>query len=167
MYVVRRYETAASCREPNGKVYNVGPKRELLYLVLVTTGLRQGELQSITIGNAQLDGSPAWLDLSHRDEKSGKGVSIPLRDDVAERLCKHFAERLSSINSENRVLSMNGVTVNHMRVSKTKKPQYLKEILRFSLVGVIGFEPTTLWSQTRCASQTAPHPDFMFRRKST
>jgi hypothetical protein len=25
-------------------------------------------------------------------------------------------------------------------------------------IGVIGFEPTTLWSQTRCASQTALHP---------
>ena len=87
----------------------IGRERELLYLVLVTTGLRQGELQSITIGNAQLDESPAWLDLSHHHEKSGKGASIPLRDDVAERLRKHLAERLSSINSEKRVLSMKGV----------------------------------------------------------
>ena len=27
------------------------------------------------------------------------------------------------------------------------------------LVGVQGFEPWTPWSQTRCASQTAPHSD--------
>ena len=27
------------------------------------------------------------------------------------------------------------------------------------MVGVAGFEPATLWSQTRCASQTALHPD--------
>ena len=28
-----------------------------------------------------------------------------------------------------------------------------------SMVGAIGFEPTTLWSQTRCASQAALHPE--------
>jgi hypothetical protein len=27
------------------------------------------------------------------------------------------------------------------------------------LVRVVGFEPTTLWSQTRCANQTALHSD--------
>lgn len=30
--------------------------------------------------------------------------------------------------------------------------------LKAKKIGVIGFEPTTLWSQTRCASQTALHP---------
>lgn len=69
----------------------------------LTTGLRQGELQSITIGKARLDESPAWFDLSHQDEKSGKGASIPLRDDVADLLRKHLAERLNSINGESRV----------------------------------------------------------------
>ena len=87
----------------------IGQERELLYLVLVTTGLRQGELQSITVGKAQLDESPAWLDLSHQDEKSGKGSSIPLRDDVAKLLRIHLTERLDSLNSENGVLSMNVV----------------------------------------------------------
>ena len=33
-------------------------------------------------------------------------------------------------------------------------------------VGVIGFEPTTLWSQTRCASQTALHPDTKLKNRS-
>ena len=86
----------------------IGRERELLYLVLVTTGLRQGELQSITIGQTHLDESSAWLELSHHDEKSGNGASIPLRDDVAERLRKHLSERLDSINSESRVLAMSG-----------------------------------------------------------
>ena len=43
----------------------------------------------------------------------------------------------------------------------TKKPQYFLEILGFLIVGVRGFEPPTLWSQTRCASQAALHPDLM------
>lgn len=50
--------------------------------------------------------------------------------------------------------------------AKTRKPIKNKGNDRFGhslsqkiKVGVIGFEPTTLWSQTRCASQTALHPD--------
>ena len=29
-----------------------------------------------------------------------------------------------------------------------------------TVVGVQGFEPWTPWSQTRCASQTAPHSEY-------
>ena len=50
-----------------------------------------------------------------------------------------------------------GMTFRSVRY--TKKPRNPKGIAGFSQVGVIGFEPTTLWSQTRCASQTALHPD--------
>ena len=28
-------------------------------------------------------------------------------------------------------------------------------------IGVTGFEPATPWSQTRCSSQTEPHPDML------
>ena len=31
-------------------------------------------------------------------------------------------------------------------------------------IGVTGFEPATPWSQTRCSSQTEPHPDVLLRR---
>ena len=31
----------------------------------------------------------------------------------------------------------------------------------FSFVGVAGFEPATLWSQTRCANRAALHPEKM------
>ena len=40
-----------------------------------------------------------------------------------------------------------------------KKALFLKEKQGFLIVGVKGFEPSTLWSQTRCASQAALHPD--------
>ncbi len=40
-----------------------------------------------------------------------------------------------------------------------KKPWCHKGNQGFSIVGVKGFEPSTLWSQTRCASQTALHPE--------
>ena len=86
----------------------LGIERELLYLVLITTGLRQGELQSITVGQTHLSESPAWIELSHHDEKAGRGASIPLRDDIADRLRFHLAGRLDAYNAECGVLSMNG-----------------------------------------------------------
>lgn len=45
---------------------------------------------------------------------------------------------------------------------RTKKPLFPrknKRNQRFQVVGVIGFEPTTLCSQSRCASQAALHPE--------
>jgi hypothetical protein len=40
-----------------------------------------------------------------------------------------------------------------------EKESYKNSItLSFSIVGVAGFEPATLWSQTRCANRTALHP---------
>ncbi len=31
----------------------------------------------------------------------------------------------------------------------------------FDAVGVVGFEPTTPWSQTRCANRTALYPELI------
>ena len=42
-----------------------------------------------------------------------------------------------------------------------KKPRRLRD-RAFSFVGVAGFEPATLWSQTRCANRAALHPDSTF-----
>ena len=282
----------------------LGKERELLYLVLVTTGLRQGELKSITIGQTYLDGEQSWIELSYADEKAGRGASVPLRDDVANRLRNHLSERLEQLENDshtsnsipmkgrpvqlpldaplftvpdklvrilNRDLEAAGIakvdergesidvhalrhtfstmlhragvtpsvaqaamrhsdirltmkTYNHLgmmdvagavasmpaieatnpmpdvfratgtideslicavaptvapdtdfqsqnlsisgnlgrlrsETPETKKPSFLKEKQGFLIVGVIGFEPTTPWSQTRCASQTALHSD--------
>jgi hypothetical protein len=41
--------------------------------------------------------------------------------------------------------------------SECKKPFRIRE-KAFSFVGVAGFEPATLWSQTRCANRAALHP---------
>ena len=34
-----------------------------------------------------------------------------------------------------------------------------KYCVSFEKIGVTGFEPATPWSQTRCSSQTEPHPE--------
>ena len=33
------------------------------------------------------------------------------------------------------------------------------------MVGAVGFEPTTPWSQTRCANRTTLHPDKSYTRE--
>ncbi len=71
----------------------LGEERELLYRVLVTTGLRQGELQSITIGQCHLSVNPGWLDLHYYDDKAGRGARIPLRDDIADALREYLERR--------------------------------------------------------------------------
>jgi hypothetical protein len=42
------------------------------------------------------------------------------------------------------------------RIAKTKPSRFHAKA--FSFVGVAGFEPATLWSQTRCANRAALHP---------
>ena len=76
----------------------LGEDRELLYKVLLTTGMRQGELKSITIGQCRLDETPAWFDLRFQDEKSGRGAKIPLREDVAQALREHVDRRRTEMN---------------------------------------------------------------------
>jgi integrase len=71
-----------------------GRERRLTYEVLVTTGLRKGELQSLTVGQARLDGPRPFLDLAAADEKARNGAAIPLRADVAEGLRSWLADRL-------------------------------------------------------------------------
>ena len=61
----------------------LGRERVLIYKTLVLTGLRKGELTSLTIGQLEFDGPVAYAVLRAADEKSGQGAEIPLRDDLA------------------------------------------------------------------------------------
>ena len=72
----------------------LGRERALIYKTLVLTGLRKGELASITVGQLVLDADPAFLVLDAADEKNRKGSTIPLRADLAADLRQWLAERL-------------------------------------------------------------------------
>jgi integrase len=76
-----------------------GRERELIYLTLVTTGLRKGELASLTIGQLELDGPVAFAVLNPQDEKNRQGSSIPIRSDVADELRACLRERLGRLQS--------------------------------------------------------------------
>jgi site-specific recombinase XerC len=64
----------------------LGRERELMYKTMVLTGLRKGELASLTIGQVYLDAQPPFADLLAKDEKAGRGAKIPLRADLVDDL---------------------------------------------------------------------------------
>ncbi len=70
-----------------------GRERALIYKTLVLTGLRFGELTSLTVGDLQLDLSPAWLTVKPENEKAGQGAELPIRDDLAIELRAWVADR--------------------------------------------------------------------------
>jgi integrase len=64
----------------------LGRERALIYKTLVLTGLRKGELASLTVGQLELDGATPYAVLAAADEKNRQGASVPLRSDLAEDL---------------------------------------------------------------------------------
>jgi integrase len=78
----------------------LGRERELMYKTMVLTGLRKGELASLTVGQVYLDAEPPFAELLARDEKAGRGANIPLRADLIDDLRDYFALRLK-LDQEN------------------------------------------------------------------
>ena len=55
-----------------------GKERELLYKTLLLTGLRKGELVSLTVAQVDLDAEVPYLVLNASDEKSRHGSDLPI-----------------------------------------------------------------------------------------
>jgi len=64
----------------------LGRERALIYKTLVLTGLRKGELESLTLGQLHLDGRCPYADLHAADSKGRQAAQIPLRSDLAAEL---------------------------------------------------------------------------------
>lgn len=67
------------------------------------TGLRKGELASLTVGQLQLDagaGSVAYATLKAADEKAGRGADVPLRADLAHDLRLWLADKLDALRRQ-------------------------------------------------------------------
>ena len=75
-----------------------GRERALVYKVLTLTGLRKGELASITLGQIWLDEKHPYLELKAKDEKSGRGSQIPLRADMVAELREFLAGKCRRMN---------------------------------------------------------------------
>jgi integrase len=63
-----------------------GQERALIYKTLFLTGLRKGELASLTLGQVMLDVEHPHMILKAADEKNRQGSVIPLRGDLADDL---------------------------------------------------------------------------------
>jgi len=83
--------------ETRRRLERLGWERALIYKTLVLTGLRKGELASLTVGQLEQDtsdGRVAYAVLKPNDEKNGQGSEIPLRPDLAADLQAWLASKL-------------------------------------------------------------------------
>ena len=81
--VERARERLAKNPELVAELERLGRERALIYKSLVLTGLRKGELASLTVGQLEHDGPMPFVVLDAADEKNRQGSTIPLRADLA------------------------------------------------------------------------------------
>ena len=77
----------------------LGRERALIYKTLVLTGLRKGELASLTVGQLELDGQVAYAVLNAADEKNREGSDIPIRVDLANDLRSWLDDKLAVVRT--------------------------------------------------------------------
>jgi integrase len=77
----------------------LGLERVLIYKTMVLTGLRLGELASITVGQLHLDAPQPYAELLARDAKAGNAAMIPLRRDLVGDLRGWLAEKLAGMRA--------------------------------------------------------------------
>jgi integrase len=80
----------------------LGRERALIYKTLVLTGLRKGELASLTAAHLHLNGPVPFAALDAADEKNREGNGIALRDDLAADLRDWLADKLRRLQDEAR-----------------------------------------------------------------
>ena len=71
----------------------LGRERALIYKTLILTGLRKGELTSLTVAHLDLDSDPAYLTLDAADEKNREGNTLAVRSDLAADLRLWLADK--------------------------------------------------------------------------
>jgi integrase len=79
------------------RLERAGRERALLYAVLVTTGLRKGELAALTLDDVHLDDERPVLVLPGADAKNGQRATMPLRADVAGELRAWVDEQAEAV----------------------------------------------------------------------
>ena len=99
----RKGETVANLKtEIVSRLERLGWERALIYKTLVLTGLRKGELASLTVGQVVLDADMPHLVLNAADEKNREGSTIPLRSDLATDLREWLADKLHTVRHATR-----------------------------------------------------------------
>lgn len=97
----RRGECYANLRpEVRERLEWLGREQALIYKTLVLTGLRKGELASLTAAQLHLDEAVPFVALAAADEKNREGNDIPLRNDLAADLRDWLADRFARLQEE-------------------------------------------------------------------
>ncbi len=86
--------------EVRARLELLGRERALIYKTLVLTGLRKGELASLTVAHLHLDGAVPFASLDAADEKNREGNGIALRGDLAADLRDWLADKLKGLQAE-------------------------------------------------------------------
>ena len=74
------------------KLLNVAGERKIVYLIAVETGLRNGEVRALRVGDVHLDDGNPRIEARASTTKNGKAAIIPLRADLAEQLREYFKD---------------------------------------------------------------------------
>jgi integrase len=97
----RKGEAFAKLRDKTRqRLEAAGRERALIYKTLVLTGLRKGELASLSVAHLRLDEPIPYVDLDAADEKNREGNDIIIRADLAEDLRAWLADRLAALQAE-------------------------------------------------------------------
>ncbi|HOD81750.1 MAG: site-specific tyrosine recombinase XerC [Planctomycetes bacterium ADurb.Bin126] len=92
----RKGQQVAKVRQSvRDELVRLGRERALIYKTLVYTGLRKGELASLTVADLYLDAEQPYAKLAAKNAKSGKSAHLPLRADLVEDLRRHLDEKLA------------------------------------------------------------------------
>jgi len=73
------------------RLERIGRERALIYKFMILTGLRCGEVASLTVASLRLDEANPYVLIEGRHAKSGKAALLPLRPDLADDLRKYIA----------------------------------------------------------------------------
>jgi integrase len=68
----------------------------------VLTGLRKGELASLTVTSLTLEDDVAFIQLEAADEKNREGNALPIRDDLADDLRQWLSDKLKRMQADAR-----------------------------------------------------------------
>ena len=82
-----------------------GWERALTYELLLTTGMRKGELASLTVADVDLSYDAPSVTLRGVHAKNGKRSTIPLRPDVASHVRDWLADRRRRLGAQGKVLA--------------------------------------------------------------
>ncbi len=75
----------------------------MIYKTFVLTGLRKGELSSLTVAQVDIDADVPYIVLDAADEKNRQGSELPIRDDLAQDIRTWLGDRLKAMQDAARL----------------------------------------------------------------